>query len=234
VVVSAVDAVLQMPVDVADRGMVIMRLIMIASAYAADRLRHRLVENALAGALQFAADDENLLRIARRAALVAIERMPRHEARDTLAWSRTLEEDPIWADVAVRALRPDDDPRYHHLGQREEDKILQALTRHELTDTQLEALARTGQDLARHDPSLAWRICDTLSELGRPDLAAGAATAVLEQVASTIAQRGRRRAASLRVLRLELEDAIRTGDPDRQQEIVTKATEQRRESEGDQ
>jgi hypothetical protein len=234
VMVSAVDAVLWMPVDVADRSTVIMRLIMIASAYAEDRFRHRLVENALAGALRFAADDEDLLRIVRRVALMAIDRMPRHEARDTLAWSRTLEEDPIWADVAVRALRPDDDPRYHHLGQRQEDEILRALTRHELTDTQLDALARTGQDVARHKPPLAWRICDTLSELGRPDLAAAVATAVLKQVANTIEQRGQRRAVSLRVLRLELEEAIRTGDPDRQQQIVTKAAKQRRESKGDQ
>jgi hypothetical protein len=234
VVRSAVDAVLRMPVDVADRGTVIMRLIQIASAYAEDRLRHEMVDNALAGALQFAADDENLLRIVRRVALMAIDRMPRHEARDTLAWFPTLKEDPIWADVSVRALHPDDDPRYHQLGQREEDEILQALTRHELTDTQLEALARTGQDVSRHDPSLASRICDTLSELGRPDLAGAVATAVLEQVANTIEQRGRRRAASLRVLRLELEEAIRTGDPDRQQGIVTQAAEQRRESGGDQ
>jgi hypothetical protein len=234
VVVSAVDAILRMPVDVADRGTVIMRLIMIVSAYAEDRLRHRLVENALAGALRFAADDEERLRIVRRVALTAIDRMPRHEARETLAWFRMLEEEPAWAEVAVRALRPDDDPRYHHLGQRGEDMILRAITRHELTDAQLEALARTGQDVARQEPPLAWRIGDTLSELGRPDLAAAAATAVLAQVPTTIEQRDQLRAVSLRVLRFELEEAIRTGNPDRQREIITEAAEQSRESEGNQ
>jgi hypothetical protein len=135
VVANAVDAVLRMPVDVADRGTVATRLILIALAFAEDRLRSRLVEDALRGALRLAADDEGLLRSVRRAALVVIDRMPRHESREVLTWFRTLEEDPAWTEVAVRALRPDEDPRYRDLGRRDKDAILRALTRHGLTDT---------------------------------------------------------------------------------------------------
>ena len=226
VVAEAAKAMHRMPADLIDTRETVSHLLVIAASYAADRLRDQLVEDALSAALRLARSDEVLLASVARSALQIIDMMPPYSARQVLRWHTALREREEWADAAIRALRPDDDPQYESLSWDGEDGegLLAELARRSLSSRQIESLADTAVEAGRTNHARCLHSADALAELGRPDLSAEIYRARLGEIPDTMENRWLRRSLGLVVLRFELEDAVASGDRGRQSGIVEQAT----------
>ncbi len=225
VIGEAVKAMQCMPADLIETRKTVIQLLLIATAYAADRLQDQLVEDALSAALRLARSDDELLPTVAKTALQAIDLMPSYNARKVLLWHFMLREQEEWTDVAINALRPDDDPQYEALswdGKDGED-LLGELARRNLAPHQIESLADTAAEAGRTNHARCLFSADTLAELGRPDLSAEVFRARLDEIPDTIENRWQRRSIGLVLLRLELEDAISLDDRERQSGIVESA-----------
>ena len=225
VIAEATKAIQRMPADLIDTKKTVSLLIWIATAYAADRLQDQLVEDALSAALGLAQSDEELLPSVAKTALQAINLMPPYNARKLLQWHFALQEQEEWADAAINALRPDDDPQYESLSWEGEDGegLLRELARRSLAPHQIESLADTAIEAGRTNHARCLFSAETLAELGRPDLSAEVFRARLGEIPDTIENRWQRSSIGLVILRLELEDAIASDDRERQSGIVERA-----------
>ena len=225
VVAEAVKAMQRMPADLIDTRETVSHLLMIAAFYAADRLQDQLVEDALSAALRLARPDEELLASVAKSALQGIDMMPPYSARRVLQWHSALQEQEGWADAAIRALRPDDDLQYESLSWEGDDGegLLAELACRSLSSRQIESLANTAIEAGRTSHARCLYSADALAELGRPDLSAEVFRARLGEIPDTIECRWQRRSLGLVVLRFELEDAIASGDRERQSGIVEQA-----------
>ncbi|MDE0116181.1 MAG: hypothetical protein OXT07_06140 [bacterium] len=225
VVAEAVKAMQHMPADLINTRQTVSHLLVIAASYAADRLHDQLVEDALSAALRLAHSDEELLASVAKSALQAVDMMPPYGARKVLQWHSALREQEGWADTAIRALRPDDDLQYESLSWKGDDGegLLAELARRSLAPHQIESLADTAIEAGRTNHARCLYSADALAELGRPDLSAEVFRAHLGEIPDTIENRWQRRSIGLVVLRFELEDAIASGDRERQSGIVEQA-----------
>ena len=140
VVSAAIKAIDRVPPDLIDHRSLSMQLLNAAAAYAADRSRDRMVQDALRAANRLSRDDAEWHSLVRSMALGITRRMPAHTARDTLAWNRWLAEDDKWAEAAIDALRSDEDAQYEYLGDDDKTWLLAALGNSHLTAEQKAAL----------------------------------------------------------------------------------------------
>lgn len=220
VVMKAAEALRRVPADLVNHRAAAVTLLQVAHTYAPDRLRERLVEDAITSARHLSRDDEELLRLVQTSALHAVRRMPAHSARDFLRWSAWLRNHDHWADVAIESLRADDDPRYEHLGAEVREELIRRLGEVDLSSRQVEALASKEKSVSSARRRRSVVAADVLAEHNRPDLSVQILQATLDAIPDTIEKRRERRSAQLALLRFELEKAIRSGDRDRQAEIV--------------
>lgn len=220
VVVAAIKAIRRVPADSIDHRTAAVKLLLAARAYAADRLREQMVQDALGAALRLARGDDELMEVVRSAALEIVKLMPAHSARDSLRWQRSLEDHHNWVDVAIHSLRADDNLQYEHLGDDEKEALLAKLGRRRLLARQIEALAEREVEASRLDRRRSLLAADVFGELGRPDLSARMIRAYLDEVQNTIEKRGLRRSGELTLLRFELESAVASGDGQARANIV--------------
>lgn len=225
VVAAAIKAVQRVPADLIDHRAAAVQLMLAARAYAADRLRDQMVQDALSAAYRLSGGDDELAEMVRSIALEVIKLMPAYNARETLHWHRWLESDDRWADTAIHALRLDTDLQYEHLGDDDKEAVLERLGRCRLTERQIEALADVEIEAGKYDRRRSLLGADALGELGRPDLSVKVLSAFLAAVPETIEKRGLRRSVELTLLAHRLEAAIGAGDADDRRETVARLEE---------
>ena len=140
--------------------------------------------------------------------------MPAFQASKLLSRYRNLRDSPQWATAAVHALRPDDDPAYRDLGDRERDEILRSLAivpQQHLKDHVDELLA-LGRSRLDYNIRWAWDIAEVVSLNGLFQEAADLAKSVLESVPRTTEKRSLLLRAAQVSASFELEAAIARGD----------------------
>ena len=214
VVAAAIRAVQHVPADLIDHRAASVKLLLAARAYAADRLRDQMVQDALSAAYCLSRDDEEWAEPVRSAALEVVKLMPAYNARETLHWNRWLESHDSWVDAAIHSLRLDSDWQYEHLGDDDKEDLLAQLGRRRLQDRQIDELAAVELEAAKFDRGRSLFGADVLSEVGRPDLSTNVVGAFLATVPDTIEKRGLRRSVELTLLAYQLEAAINSGDSD--------------------
>lgn len=225
VVTAAIKAVQHVPADLIDHRAAAVQLLLAARAYAADRLRDQMVQDALSAAYRLSREDDELAQPVRSIALEVIKLMPAYNARETLHWSRWLESHDRWVDTAIHSLRLDTDWQYEHLGDDDKEAVLAELGRRRLQDRQIDDLAAVEMEAAKLDRRRSLLGADVLSEVGRPDLSAKLVDAFLAAVPDTIEMRGLRRAVELTRLAYQLEATIHAGDTDARRETVMRLEE---------
>lgn len=225
VVAAAVKAVRSVPADLIDHRSAAVQLMLAARAYAADRLRDQMVQDALGAAYRLSGADDELAELVRSIALEVIKLMPAYNARETLYWHRWLESHDRWADTAIHSLRVDSDPQYEHLGDDDKEAVLARLGRRRLAERQIEALAEVEMEAGKYDHRRSLLGADVLSEVWRPDLSVKIVNAFLATVPETTEKRGLRRLVELTLLAYRLEAAIQFGDTDARREAVTRLEE---------
>jgi hypothetical protein len=220
VVAAAIKAIQLVPVDLIDHRAAAVQLLLAARAYAADRLRDQMVQDALTAAYRLSRDDDEWAEPVRSAALEVVKLMPAYNARETLHWNRWLERHDTWVDAAIHSLRLDSEWQYEHLGDDDKEALLAELGRRRLQDRQIDALAAVELDAAKFDRHRSLLGADVLSEVGRPDLSTHVVGAFLATVPDTIEKRGLRRSVELTLLAYQLEAVIDSGDSDARRETL--------------
>ena len=223
VVRAAVKACRYIPTDLENPAAMCEYLLRVAGAYAADRLQHHLVEDALSAAIRISRDHPALGPLVARASLHVIDKMDRYNARESLGHFSRLADDPEWTGVAIRALRADHDPQYETLGDDDKDGLLRDLARRPLSEEEVRDLVSGEVEAAKWDRRRAVRAAEALAELGRPDASVDVLEAQLDAIPDTITMRSARRNARALVLRFGLEAAIAAADSDRRREIAAEA-----------
>ena len=109
VVEAAVRAIQLVPAHLVTHREVL-KLVVTAFAYAADRHHEKLVRSALMTALRKAKHDRRLLDSVRKKVLLVINAMPAASAREMLYLDPSLVQEDEWVPAAIKALRTDDDP----------------------------------------------------------------------------------------------------------------------------
>ncbi|MGH9025173.1 MAG: hypothetical protein ACRDWD_03510, partial [Acidimicrobiia bacterium] len=225
VVATAIKAVHCVPADLIDHRAAAVQLLLAARAYAADRLRDQMVQDALGAAYLLSRDDNELAEPVRSIALEVIKLMPAYNARETLHRNRWLEGSDTWVDTAIHSLRLDVDWQYEHLGDDDKEAVLAQLARRRLTDRQIDALAEVEAEAGKYDRRRSLLAADVLSEVGRPDLSVKVIDAFLATVPDTVEKRGLRTSVELTLLVYRLEAAIQSGDTDARRETVERLEE---------
>lgn len=212
VVAAAIKAVQRVPADLIDHRAAAVQLMLAARAYAADRLRDQMVQDALNAAYRLSEADQELAELVRSIALEVVKLMPAYNARDTLHWHRWLESHDRWPDTAIHSLRMDTDLQYEHLGDDDKEALLARLGRRQLAERQIDALAEVEIEAGKFDRGRSLLGADALTELGRPDLSVKVVNEYLAAVPETIEKRALRRSVELTLLAYRLERAIQAGD----------------------
>lgn len=225
VVAAAIKAVQCVPADLVDHRAAAVQLLLAARAYAADRLRDQMVQDALNAAYRLSRDDDEMAEPVRSIALEVIKLMPAYNARETLHWNRWLESHDRWVDTAIHSLRLDTDWQYEHLGDDDKEAVLAQLGRRRLDDRQIDALAEVEMEAGRYERRRSLLGADVLSEVGRPDLSVKVIDSFLATVPDTIEKRGTRRSVELTLLAYRLEAAIQSGDANARHETVARLEE---------
>lgn len=215
VVASAVEAMREVPADLINLKNVVRTLYYIARAYAPARKYDQLTQNAIDVALRLAQDDAQLLPGAQRAILSVIDSMPAYNARKTLTRKPSLLELEGWSDVAIKALRIDEDQQYEHMGADDKVEILRELGRCHLTEDQIESLEQTETSASRFDQHRLFIAADVLAEQFRPDVSSHLVRTFLERMPDTIEMREQRLSVRCEWLRFEAESAIMLLDHER-------------------
>ena len=219
---AAVKAVHEVPADLIDHRGASAKLLIAAASYASDRLRDRMVQDALAAAHHLAQDDEHLLDPTRAVALEIVKRMPAYNARDTLCGHGWLELQDNWADAAIHALRIDDDPQYEHLGTDDRESLLEKLGRRRLAAHQIDTLATGELEASKQNWRRSLLAAELFSELARPDLSVRMIDAHLASVPDTIEQQSARRSMEMVLHVYGLEEAIALRQDDARREIISR------------
>lgn len=219
---AAVKAIREVPADLIDHRGASAKLLVAAASYASDRLRDRMVQDALASAHHFAQDDEQLLDPTRAVALEVVKRMPAYNARDTLCRHGWLELHDNWADAAIHALRIDDDPQYENLGDDDKELLLEKLGRCRLAAHQIDTLATGELEASKQNWRRSLLAAELFSELARPDLSVRMIDAHLESVPDTIEKQSTRRSMEMVLHVYGLEEAIVLRQEDARREILSR------------
>ena len=225
VVRAAITAAREVPADLVDHRDATVRLLRVARAYASDRLREQMVQDALAAVHHLARHDEPWLDRTRAAALDIVKVMPAYNAREALTGRQWLELHDDWADAAIHAMRPDDNPQYEHLGDRDKEWLLARLGRSRLAAHQIDALAAGERETGKHDWRRSLLAAELFSELRRPDLAAGIIESHLESVPDTIEQQRTRRSIELILHVYRFEEAVASRRHQARREILNRVEE---------
>lgn len=221
---AAVRAVQLLPAHlISSRVMVVVHLVEIAFSYAADRYRDQLVRSALVTALQLSEDDQELLTLIRKKALLVVNSMPAFNARETLLSISSLKQGSGWVDAVIKALRTDDDPMFEGINDNARDELLVQLAQRRLSEDQVESLMASDFVVRSTDPHRSLVAADLLAELGRFDLGAQIIRSALQEMPDTIEQNLLRRQLSLYLCVFELEEAIAAGDSERRSHLMEKA-----------
>ncbi len=223
VLAEATKAIQRVPVDLIDCPKAVKRLLQVARFFAKNREHDQLVQDALGAALYLVQHDPGSLRSVTKEALEIVDLMPPDSARQALRWLGSLQAENDWADVAIRALRMDDDPMYESYPHDARGELLDCISLQGLNPSQIEALASTAAEVGRSGYELSRRFADTLSELGRPSLAAEVLRSHGDEIPDTPENRWRRRSVDLVRLRFELEAAIASDDSAQRSSIAAEA-----------
>jgi len=166
--------------------------------------------DSMALARHLARSDEEML-IVRRVELAMVAGMPAYEAAQHLSRSG-LQSVPGYVNVAVRALRIDDDPSYRGLGEDDRDHVLRSLaTKGEDLSGEVSELVKRAQERLP-DIRFAWAVADLLSLTGCHDAAVQVATLVHDSIPPTRERRHQKRYARMLSLGYEAERAISESD----------------------
>ena len=225
VVWAATGAACEVPADLVDHRDATVKLLSVASSYARERLREQMVQDALAAVYRLARDDEPWLDHTRAAALGIVKLMPAYNARQALRGHQWLMLHDNWADAAIHALRPDDNPQYEHLGDRDKEWLLAKLGRSRLAAHQVDALVVGERGAGEHDWRRSLLSADLFSELGRPDLAAGMIESHLDSVPDTIEKQRTRRSMELILHVHGFEEAVASRQHDTRSAILSRVEE---------
>jgi hypothetical protein len=225
VVMAAIKAARRVPAELIDHRDATVKLLLSARAYADNRLRDQLVQDALAAAHQLVQDDEQWLDPTRAGALEIVMLMPAHNARETLRWHGWLELHDNWADVAIHALQPDDDWQYENLGDRDKESLLEKLGRCNLLAHQIDALVAGEREASKLDRRRSLLAADLFSELGRPDLSVQMISAHLESVPDTLEKQPMRQSIELTLLAYSSEEAIALQQSNLRHEVLSRVEE---------
>lgn len=224
VVLEAIETSRQIPADLVDCKIVSMRLLAFSRAYAVDRGYLESVQSAIRTAIRLAKDDDILLPAVQKEALYAINLMPAHSARETIWRIGSVRQEQLWIDVAIKALRADEDYQYEQLGDRDKRLLLRELGSNILSESQVESLATNEITVSRYNYDRAVLSADLLAELNRPDLSVQIIESALNEIPDTLEQRSFRVTVNLTVLCFKLEVAISTGDQEWQSDIYQELT----------
>ena len=224
VALAAIEATRQIPADLVDRKIVSTRLLAFSRAYAADRLYLRSVQGAIRTAIRLVEDDDILLSIIQREALHIVNLMPAHSARETIWRVGSVRQEQLWIDVAIKALRADDDYQYEQLGNRDKRLLLRELGSNILSESQIESLAANEITASRYNYDRAVLSADLLAELNRPDLGVRIIESALNEIPDTLEQRSFRTTVNLTALCFKLEVAIAAEDQEQQSDIYQELT----------
>ena len=225
VVMAAIKAACEVPADLIDHRAATVNLLATASAYASDRLRDQLVQDALWAAHRLVRDDQHLLGPTRAEALEIVKLMPAYNARKTLRGNGWLELHDNWADAAIHALRIDDDRQYENLGDDDKESLLEKLGHRRLITHQIDALAAVELESSKLDWRRSLLAAELFSELGRPDLSARMIGAHLESVPDTIEKQPTRRSMEQILLVYSFEEAIALGQDNARREVLNRVEE---------
>ena len=225
VVWAAVNAAREVPADLVDHRDATVKLLSVANSYARERLREQMVQDALAAVYRLARDDEPWLDHIRAAALDIVKLMPAYNARQALRGHQWLELHDNWADAAIHALRPDDDPQYEHFGDSDKEWLLAKLGRSRLAAHQVDALAVGEREAGKHNWRRSLLAAELFSELGRPDLAARMIESHLDSVPDTIEKQRTRRSMELMLHVYGFEEAVASRQHDARSEILSRVEE---------
>lgn len=220
VVMAAIKAARRVPADVINHRAATVAILTTARAYASDRTRDRLVQDALSAAHHLVTGDAQWLDVAQTAALEIVKLMPAYEARETLRWSQWLESHDNWPDAAIHSLRVDENPQYEHLGDENKEALLDKLGRRRLTSHQIDTLAIGELEAVKSDWQRSLLAADLFSEHGRPDLSVGMIGAHLEGVPDTIERRARRQSIERVLLAYRFEEAIASQRPSARRAVL--------------
>ena len=227
VVWAAVKAAREVPADLVDHRDATVKLLNVARAYASERLRDQMVQDALAAVYRLARDDEPWLDRTRAAALDIVKLVPAYNARQALRRHQWLELHDNWADAAIHALRPDDDPQYEHLGDSDKEWLLANLGRSRLAAHQIDALAVGEREAGKHSWRRSLLFAELFSELGRPGLAAEVIESHLVSVPDTIEKQHQRRSMELMLHVYGFEEAVASRQHGARNEILDRVEERR-------
>lgn len=222
VVSSAVKALCWVPPDIVSHHEVINTLLAIARSYAADRLQHQLVEDSIRTALRIARSDDGLLSVVMRESLETIRLLPASYGRETLRRFPLLQDEDSWTDVAILALRAEDDPRFESIDGHLERELLQELGQRDLSDSQTETLVLNEIAVCRGNLPRSLLAADVLSEAGRPDLSVQLVRARLEEIPDTIEKQYVRSQLEIVLLQYECERAIAAEDRSTRSNILSR------------
>ena len=224
VVLEAIETSRQIPADLVDCKIVSTRLLAFSRAYAVDRGYLESVQSAIITAIRLAKDDDILLPAVQKEALYAINLMPAHSARETIWRVGSVRQEQLWIDVAIKALRADEDYRYEQLGDRDKRLLLRELGSRILSESQAESLAANEIIVSRYNYDRAILSADLLAELNRPDLSVQIIESALNEIPNTLEQRSFRATVNLTLLCFKLEAAIAAGDQEWQSDIYQELT----------
>ena len=225
VVTAAIRAAGEVPADLIDHRDATGKLLTATSAYASDRPRDQMVQDALAAAHQLVRDDENLLDPTRAAALRIVKLMPAHNAWKALCCHGWLELHDNWADAAIHALRFDDDRQYEHLGDDDKESLLEKLGHRRLAPHQIDALVVGELEASKLDWRRSLLAAELFSELARPDLSVQMIGAHLQSVPDTIEMQPTRRSMEQILLVYGFEEAIASRQDDARLEVLNRVEE---------
>lgn len=225
VIMAAIKAAREVPPDLIDHRAASVVMLSAARAYASDRMRDHLVDDAVRAVHHLASEDDQWLGYIRVAVLEIIGLMPAFNARKALRRRMWLEPDANWSDTAIHALRVDENPQYEHLGDDDKEVLLRKLGQRRLTSPQIEMLTTGELDASKRNWRRSLLAAEMFSELGRPDISAQVIQAHLLSVPDTIEKQPRRRSIEEVLLVYRCEEAIASGRSDARREVVDRAEE---------
>ncbi|MGA3057390.1 MAG: hypothetical protein ABSE70_05035 [Candidatus Limnocylindrales bacterium] len=213
VVVAVVRAIAEIEVPVDQRLRVVNFLVSFAAVLGPKRSHSNDVVHALWTAWSLSVG-EPFETQAHRYIVRVVASLPSAEAAEILGRFHVTEEHPDWPIAAVAALKPDPDPQWYGIHDRERYDIMRKLATIDSTAIApfLDELVAIGKQRTPHEPSWAWAVSDVLAQHAEHARAAIVCDAVVDAMPDTREYGPRRRYARIIAINHHLNEATARGD----------------------